>query len=55
MADWMCVCFTQVSSQITDGRRELGIHCVEGGKSRKPTKKKLIPKRKKKIEKRSEP
>jgi hypothetical protein len=55
MADWMCVCITRVSGQITDGRRELGIQGHEGGKSQNPTKKKLIPKRKKKIEKRPVP
>ena len=55
MADWMCVCITRVSGQITDGRKELGIHCREGGKSQNPTKKKLISKRKKYISKRPVP
>ena len=55
MADWMCVCLTRVSGQITDGRRELGLECHEGGKKRKPAQKIWIPKCKKKIAKRPVP
>jgi len=55
MADWMCVCITRVSGKITDGRRELGLECHEGGKKRKPAQKIWIPKCKKKIAKRPVP